>query len=445
MSQTKTKPKYRILVSSIDAFGHINFTLGFGEILAEAGHEVTFTQRVHHKKLADKRGFNFIPFDESIFENFQPGPFVDWVANNLEKFRGDALERYKGWTDEDKEIFGSIADDYFVTNTAIEKVLAEKQSSFDIIIGDFGTQFPALFRSPIPYIPLAALNPVCFYPQGPPPFSGYPVNVDKEKARKFKEIYDSACIRFKEKLYSWWESFNVPILPEDCWLVNRYPKYFGFYHYPEGLDYKECGPKEPAGKWFRIDASIRKPDEESEFVIPESIASLPGKLIYFSLGSLGSADVELMRQIIDVLSKLPHRFIVSKGPKGDEIELPPNMWGENYVNQIAVIKVVDMVITHGGNNTFLETIYFGKPLIVMPYFYDQFDNAQRVVDCGIGRRLDTWNLDEKVVSNAVEETLNDQEMTRKIKEIALSMRSTKSREKAVEMIENLISKSINTN
>ncbi|XP_053208073.1 NDP-glycosyltransferase YjiC-like [Panonychus citri] len=438
------KPKYRFLISAIDALGHINCTLGFGEILAEAGHEVTFVQRIHHKKLADKRGFNFIPFDESIFENIKPGPFVDWVANNLEKFRGDALERYKGWTDEDKEIFASIAGDYEIVNQALEKVLDEHKDSFDAFIGDFVTQYPALFRSPIPYIPLLSISPVCLYPQGPPQFSGYPEKVDREKAEEFEQTYESACSKFIEKLYAWWTSHEVPLLSIKNFFIDN-PKYFGFYHYPEGLDYKECGPKEPADKWFRIDASIRKPDEESEFVIPESIASLPGKLIYFSLGSLGSADVELMRQIISLLSKLPHRFIVSKGPKGDEIDLPPNMWGQNYVNQIAIIKVVDMVITHGGNNTFLETIYSGKPLIVIPYFFDQFDNAQRVVDCGIGRRLDTWNLDEKIVSNAIEETLNDQEMTRKIKEIALSMRSTKSREKAVEMIENLISDLKNNN
>ncbi|XP_053208074.1 uncharacterized UDP-glucosyltransferase YdhE-like [Panonychus citri] len=438
------KPKYRILISALDAFGHINCTLGFGEILAEAGHEVTFVHRAHYKKLADKRGFKFLPYDESIFENLPPGPYVDWVERNLDKFRSDALQRYANWTDEDKEVCASMVNEIKIGDQAMGKFLDEHQDSFDILIGDFVTKYPSISRSTIPYIPIASMNPLLIYPRGPPPFSGYSVNVDKEKALEFRRIYRDSASKLFDKLHAWWKSSNVSCLTEVNWILDT-PKYFGFYHYPEGLDYKECEPKDPADKWFRVDASIRKPDEESEFVIPESIASLPGKLIYFSLGSLGSVDVDLMRKMISILSKSPHRFIVSKGPKGDEIELPSNMWGQNYVNQIAVIKVVDMVITHGGNNTFLETIYFGKPLIVMPYFYDQFDNAQRVVDCRIGRRLDTWNLDEKIVLNTIEETLNDQEMTRKIKEIALSMRSTKSRERAVEMIENLISNLKNNN
>ena len=56
-----------------------------------------------------------------------------------------------------------------------------------------------------------------------------------------------------------------------------------------------------------------------------------GALVYLSLGSLGSADVELMQRLVDVLSRAPHRFIVSKGPQHDEFELADNMWGEEFL------------------------------------------------------------------------------------------------------------------
>ena len=76
-----------------------------------------------------------------------------------------------------------------------------------------------------------------------------------------------------------------------------------------------------------------------------------GRLIYLSLGSLGSADVELMRRLVYVLSRSPHRFIVSKGPQAAEYELAPNMTGAEFLPQPAILPLVDLAITHGGNNT----------------------------------------------------------------------------------------------
>jgi hypothetical protein len=108
-------------------------------------------------------------------------------------------------------------------------------------------------------------------------------------------------------------------------------------------------------------------------------------LVYLSLGSLGSADVDLMRRLVAVLADTPHRFIVSKGPQHADYELAPNMWGAEFLPQTKLIPLVDLVITHGGNNTTTEAFHFGKPMIVLPLFWDQYDNAQRVDETGLRR------------------------------------------------------------
>jgi UDP-N-acetylglucosamine:LPS N-acetylglucosamine transferase len=83
---------------------------------------------------------------------------------------------------------------------------------------------------------------------------------------------------------------------------------------------------------------------------------------------LGSADVDLMKRLVSILGKTKHKFIVSKGPQASEYDLASNMVGAEFLPQISIIPKVDLVITHGGNNTTTESVHFGKPMIVLPLF-----------------------------------------------------------------------------
>lgn len=82
-------------------------------------------------------------------------------------------------------------------------------------------------------------------------------------------------------------------------------------------------------------------------------------------------------------------------PEAREYELAANMVGEELLPQTTILPLVDLVITHGGNNTTTEALPFGKPMIVVPLFWDQYDNAQRVDESGFGVRLDTYRFTDK--------------------------------------------------
>src|SRR5262249_52024374 len=84
------------------------------------------------------------------------------------------------------------------------------------------------------------------------------------------------------------------------------------------------------------------------------------------------------------------------------IELAPNMWGAEFLPQTKILPLVDLVITHGGNNTTTEALHFGKPLVVLPLFWDQYDNAQRVAETGYGVRLDTYGFADDELVGAVD-------------------------------------------
>jgi UDP:flavonoid glycosyltransferase YjiC (YdhE family) len=66
------------------------------------------------------------------------------------------------------------------------------------------------------------------------------------------------------------------------------------------------------------------------------------------------------------------------------------------------------VITHGGNNTTTECMWFGRPMLMLPIFWDQHDNAQRVHECGFGVRLPTYSFEEEQLHRTLDRLLEDE-------------------------------------
>jgi len=48
---------------------------------------------------------------------------------------------------------------------------------------------------------------------------------------------------------------------------------------------------------------------------------------------------------------------------------------EEFVPQSALLPHVDLVVHHGGNNSFTECLYYGRPMVILPFSSDQFNIA----------------------------------------------------------------------
>ena len=51
-------------------------------------------------------------------------------------------------------------------------------------------------------------------------------------------------------------------------------------------------------------------------------------------------------------------------------------------------------------------------MVVLPVFWDQYDNAQRVDELGLGRRLDTYQCSAEELTGAIDDLLSDAELAR---------------------------------
>jgi UDP:flavonoid glycosyltransferase YjiC (YdhE family) len=113
------------------------------------------------------------------------------------------------------------------------------------------------------------------------------------------------------------------------------------------------------------------------------------------------------------------------------------MWGAEFLPQTKVVPQVDVVITHGGNNTTTEAFHFGKPMVVLPLFWDQYDNAQRVDETGFGVRLATYAFEPAELTGAIERLLGDVGLRNRLAGVGAEIRARDGVAKAAAAIESI--------
>ena len=93
------------------------------------------------------------------------------------------------------------------------------------------------------------------------------------------------------------------------------------------------------------------------------------------------------------------------------------------------------MITHGGNNTTTEAFHFGKPMIVLPLFWDQYDNAQRVDETGFGVRLPTYAFEDADLRRGDRPAARRRALPTRMAEIGAEIRAKDGVARAAEAIE----------
>ena len=275
------------------------------------------------------------------------------------------------------------------------------------------------------------------------PFLGYPVNSDPATWAEYRHFQDTEYI---DRFEHYQKALNSMCGFEDTEprdkSVGYYTKsiWLNVYALPSELDYHDV--IQIPDNIVRADEFLRSEEEDGKpWEVPVELNRGPqDKLIYVSMGSMGSIDVDLMKRIISVLAKTPHKYIVSKGLRGDEYDLPENCWGENFLPQTRIIPVVDMVITHGGNNSLTETFTHGKPTIIMPLFADQYCNAARIHEKKYGVRVEPYEFTESELIGAIDGILNDTELQKKCKVAAERIQKSDSKQRVCERIELVVEK-----
>jgi len=207
--------------------------------------------------------------------------------------------------------------------------------------------------------------------------------------------------------------------------------------YPESIKFKRRNALNT--KLFQyLEGCVR---EETTYEVPEfKSCNSEEPLLYVSFGSLGSGDIILLKRLMEAVKKMPIRALFNVGDYESEYDsIPDNISIASWYPQPSVISQADLVIHHGGNNSFTECLYYGKPALIMPYVWDGHDNAKRITETRHGFHMHRSNWTDEELRNCINQMLSDKSMQSRLDETSRKMQSQHGPTKAAKILNELLS------
>jgi UDP:flavonoid glycosyltransferase YjiC (YdhE family) len=76
-------------------------------------------------------------------------------------------------------------------------------------------------------------------------------------------------------------------------------------------------------------------------------------------------------------------------------------------------------------------------MVVMPLFWDQHDNAQRIDETGFGARLPTYSFGDRELAATIDRLLGDADLHGRLDRISRRLRRSPGNVRAADLIERL--------
>lgn len=123
------------------------------------------------------------------------------------------------------------------------------------------------------------------------------------------------------------------------------------------------------------------------------------------LGTFLARRDDVLRKVMQGILALNRdaTVIVGAWPSADSLADLQNqrVFIENFVPQKALIPHMDLVIHHGGVGSFTETLYYGKPALIMPFSSDQFAVAYDGEGSGVARVLNPNTMKQEDICREI--------------------------------------------
>jgi UDP:flavonoid glycosyltransferase YjiC (YdhE family) len=169
------------------------------------------------------------------------------------------------------------------------------------------------------------------------------------------------------------------------------------------------------------------------------------RLIYAAISGPTQERDPLIRLLAPILEEFPegYKALMSLGdPNGGS---KPSSSGALTIipwvkNRFEYLKTCELVICRGGHNTIMQSIFYGKPSIIIPTpnHTEQYTNARRAAEMGVAKAIHQKDVDTTRLLEIVKEIMNGSEYQNRLVEMQ-SRDYFNGIEKAIEALSELLS------
>lgn len=191
-------------------------------------------------------------------------------------------------------------------------------------------------------------------------------------------------------------------------------------------------------------------DGNHESVMPPELSDFldsgPPPIVF----TLGSSAVwvgrEFFRESIEAAKRLGQRAVLLIGddrnhPGG---ALPDDMIALDYVPYQSLLPRASVVVHHGGVGTTSQGLLAGVPTLIVPFAFDQSDNAERAERLGVSRTVYRNKYRAPRVAKELNKLLRESAYSLRAKEVGRQLKQENGPARAADLIEQALATTRNT-
>ncbi|GMM35777.1 sterol 3-beta-glucosyltransferase [Saccharomycopsis crataegensis] len=417
----KPKRTFKITCLTIGSRGDVQPYLALCKKLIEQGHSPRIATHGEFKEVVEKHGIEFCEIAGS------PTELMSFMGNHSTisvSFLKDAKSKFSKWIDELLETSWKACQG--------SEILIESPSAMAGIHIAEALDIPYFRAFTMPWTRTRAYPHAFIVPESKRGGSyNYFTHV------MFENVFWKGISGQVNK----WRQSTLGLAKTDLYQLqqNKVPFLYNISPtvFPPSVDFPDWITV--TGYWFLDEKDNYTPPKE----LVEFIANAKRdkkKIVYIGFGSIVVSDAkELTEAIIDAVRKADVRCILNKGwsnrldgDKELEIDLPPEVYNSGSIPHDWLFSHIDAAVHHGGSGTTGSSLRAGLPIIIKPFFGDQFFYAHRIEDMNVGVYLK--KLNKESLANAIKKVTTDSRIIEKAKAIGAKIRAEKGVETAVESI-----------